>query len=157
MPIAKTLSDAQVDLIKRLIEFAEENDFFESEFDDEHQRRTYGELWTVADELYEELSSAEKVSQGATEPVSAVTIGQAITSGNGKPWWDISSFKQGLNPNELRKQLQELRDRLRALLFYSDSLDVRQAILKAVYALQSTERYFAIQSSSEAGEKKSNR
>ena len=122
MPIAKTFSDAQVDLIKRLIEFAEENDFFESEFDDEDQKKTYGELWTVADELYAGLSSAEEMSQGTTEPVSAETMGQAITSENGKSWWDISSVKLGLNPDQLRKQLQELRDRLRALIFYSDNL-----------------------------------
>ena len=140
MPIVKTFSDAQVDLIKRLIEFAEENDFFESEFDDEDQKKTYGELWTVADELYAGLSSAEEMSQGTTEPVSAVTMGQAITSENGKPWWDISSVKLGLNPDQIHKQLQELRDRLRALIFYSDNLEVRQAILEAAYVLQSTEK-----------------
>ena len=54
-------------------------------------------------------------------------------------------------------RLQELGDRLSALSFYSDRLDVRQALLKAVDALQSAERYFAIRPCIEAGDEKSNR
>jgi hypothetical protein len=41
MPLAKILSDAQIDLIKRLIEFAEENDFFSHEFDGEEEREFF--------------------------------------------------------------------------------------------------------------------
>jgi hypothetical protein len=49
MSLAKILSDAEIDLIKRLIEFADDNDFFESELDEEEEREIYQELRTTAD------------------------------------------------------------------------------------------------------------
>ena len=60
MSLAKILSDAQIDLIKRLIEFADDNDFFESELDEQEEREIYQELRTTAEELYEELSATAR-------------------------------------------------------------------------------------------------
>jgi hypothetical protein len=64
MSLAKILSDAQIDLIKRLIEFADDNDFFESELDEEEEREIYQELRTTAQELYDELSARASVDEG---------------------------------------------------------------------------------------------
>ena len=60
MFLAKILSDAQIDLIKRLIEFADDNDFFESELDEQEEREIYQELRTTAEEFYEELSATAR-------------------------------------------------------------------------------------------------
>jgi len=60
MSLAKILSDAQIDLIKRLIEFADDNDFFESELDEQEEREIYQELRTTAEEFYEELSATAR-------------------------------------------------------------------------------------------------
>ena len=60
MSLAKILSDDQIDLIKRLIEFADDNDFFESELDEQEEREIYQELRTTAEELYEELSATAR-------------------------------------------------------------------------------------------------
>lgn len=156
MPMLNTLSDTQVDLIKRLIEFAEENHFFEFEFEGEGQEKRYRELWTVADRLYQDLSPAEKRGQEATAVrTRGAAMQDATTSENGRPWWDISSVRLGLKPAELRAQLERLRERLSTLMYFSDNLEVRQAILEAVCALKSTEEHLRIVVNKAANEEES--
>jgi len=142
MPLAKILSDAQIDLIKRLIEFAEENDFFSAEFDGEEEREVYQELRTTAQQLYEELSSTPSIDQGPDEPAAEREIEQSLATDSGKPWWDISEVRLGVPPNQLLGQVKEISQRLKTLVLHSDNLDVRQSILEAVGALETVEQYF---------------
>ncbi len=117
MPLARSLSDAQIDLIKRLIEFADENEFFESEFDDEQEKEIYQELKTTAEGLYEELSSSP--DQAPIEPAEGA-LEQRITTESGKPWWDISEVRLGIPPDQLRAELREISQRLKTLVLHSD-------------------------------------
>jgi hypothetical protein len=142
MPLAKILSDAQIDLIKRLIEFAEENDFFSAEFDSEEEREVYQELRTTAQELYEELSSTPSTDQGPDEPAADGELKEPLATDSGKPWWDISEVRSGVPPDQLLGQIKEMSQRLKTLVLYSDNLDVRQSILEAVEALETVEQYF---------------
>ena len=142
MPFTKILSDAQVDLIKRLIEFAEENDFFNAEFDDEEEREVYQELRTTAEELYEELSFTPSTDQGPDEAATEGALEQSLATESGKPWWDISEVRLGVPPDQLLAQIKEMSHRLKTLVLHSDNLDVRQSILEAVGALETVEQYF---------------
>jgi hypothetical protein len=142
MSFAKILSDAQINLIKRLIEFAEENDFFEAEFDDEEEREVYQELRTTAEKLYEELSSTPSADPGPIEPAAEGVLEQSLATESGKPWWDISEVRLGVPPDQLLAQIKEMSQRLKRLVLHSDNLDVRQSILEAVGALETVEEYF---------------
>ena len=93
MPFAKILSDTQIDLIKRLIEFAEENDFFNDEIDGEEEREVYLDLRTTAQDLYEELTSTPSADQGPDEPAAEGELEQSLATESGKPWWDISEVR----------------------------------------------------------------
>jgi hypothetical protein len=142
MSRAKILSDTQIDLIKRLIEFAEENDFFESKLDDEGEREIYQELRATAEELYEEVSSTASADEGPIEPDAEGALEQSIAAENGMPWWDISEVRLGVSPDQLRAQLKEMGRRLKTLVLHSDNLDVRQSILEAVGLLETVEEFF---------------
>jgi hypothetical protein len=142
MPFTKILSDTQIDLIKRLIEFAEENDFFSAEFDGEEEREVYLDLRTTAQELYEELTSAPSADQAQDEQAAEGELEQSLATDSGKPWWDISDVRLGVPPEQLLAQIKEMSQRLKTLVLHSDNLDVRQSILEAVGALETVEHYF---------------
>jgi len=143
MTAAIVLSADQVDLIMRLIEFAENNDFFESEFDDEEERRYFANSRIIATELEGKLSLNEETNEVTSEPAEQVATNPLITTVDGRPWWDLSNVRSKLAPKQLHQQLQELRDRLRSLLSNSDSLEVRQIILGAFYLLHSVDPHLA--------------
>ncbi|MCI0627523.1 MAG: hypothetical protein L0387_38730 [Acidobacteria bacterium] len=137
------LSADQSDLIKRLIEFAENNDFFESEFDDEEERSYFAYSRIIANELERKLSLNEETNDVASGPAEQVATNWSITMVEGRPWWDLSNVRL-LSPEQLHQQLQEIRDRLRTLMSHSDSLDVRQIILGAFYLLHSVDPHITI-------------
>jgi hypothetical protein len=137
------LSADQADLIKRLIEFARNNDFFESEFDDEEERRYFANSRIIATELEGELSLNEETNEVTSEPAEQVATNPLITTVDGRPWWEVSNVRSTLSPEQLHQQLQELRDRLRSLISHSDSLEVRQIILEAFYLLRSADPHLA--------------
>lgn len=142
MTAAIVLSADHVDLIMRLIKFAENNDFFESEFDDEEERRYFANSRIIATELEGKLSLNEETDV-TSEPAEQVATNPLITTVDGRPWWDLSNVRPTLSPEQLHQQLQELRDRLRSLLSNSDSLEVRQIILGAFYLLHSADPHLA--------------
>lgn len=137
------LSADQADLIKRLIEFARNNDFFESEFDDEEERRYFANSRIIATELEGKLSLNEETGQVTSGPAEQVATNPLITMVDGRPWWDLSNVRPTLSPEQLHQQLQELRNQLRSLLSNSDSLEVRQIILGAFYLLHSADPHLA--------------
>ena len=137
------LSADQADLIKRLIEFAENNDFFESEFHEECDRRFFTDSRMIADDLERKLSPSEENGHVASGPADQVATNPTVTTVDGRPWWDLSNVRTKLAPEQLHEQLQELRDRLRFLLSNSDSLEVRQIILEAFYLLHSADPQMA--------------
>jgi len=137
------LSVDQVDLIKRLIEFARNNDFFESECDEEEDRRFFADSRMIADDLEKKLFPSDENGQVTSEPAEQVATHPSITMVDGRPWWDLSNVRPKLAPEQLHQQLQELRDRLRSLLSNSDSLEVRQIILGAFYLLHSADPHLA--------------
>jgi len=137
------LSVDQVDLIKRLIEFARNNDFFESECDEAEDRSFFSSSRIIADDLERKLSLNKENGQVTSEPAEQVATHPSITMVDGRPWWDLSNVRPKLAPEQLHQQLQELRDRLRSLLSHSDSLEVRQIILEAFYLLDSADPHLA--------------
>ena len=143
MTAAIVLSADQSDLIKRLIEFAENNDFFESEFDDEEERSYFAYSRIIANELERKLSLNEETNDVASGPAEQVATNSSITMVDGRPWWDLSNVRL-LSPEQLHQQLQEIRDRLRTLMSHSDSLQVRQIILEAIYLLRSADPHIRI-------------
>lgn len=142
MTAAIVLSADHVDLIMRLIKFAENNDFFESEFDDEEERRYFANSRIIATELEGKLSLNEETDV-TSELAEQVATNPLITTVDGRPWWDLSNVRPTLSPEQLHQQLQELRNRLRSLLSNSDSLEVRQIILGAFYLLHSADPHLA--------------
>lgn len=139
-PIA--LSEGQARLIRRLIELTENNNFFSAEFEDD--REAYEQLQGLAEALTKQLSSPEVGSPSIMVPItSSAAAAHTTTTENGKPWWDISSVKLGLRPNQLRQKLREVSEQVRSLVFYSDSLEVRQILLEAFYLLHSADRQTA--------------
>lgn len=145
MTAAIVLSADHVDLIMRLIEFAENNDFFESEFDDEEERRRYfANSRMIADDLERKLSPSYENGHVTSGPAAdQVATTPSITMVDGRPWWDLSNVRPKLAPGQLHQQLQELRDRLHFLLSNSGSLEVRQIILEAFYLLHSADPHLA--------------
>ena len=143
MTAASVLSADQSDLIKRLIEFAENNDFFESEFDDEEERSYFAYSRIIANELERKLSLNEKTNDVASGPAEQVATNSSITMVDGRPWWDLSNVRL-LSPELLQQRLQEIRDRLRTLMSHSDILQVRQIILEAIYLLRSADPHIRI-------------
>ncbi|MCI0422539.1 MAG: hypothetical protein L0387_05520 [Acidobacteria bacterium] len=143
MTAAIVLSADQSDLIRRLIEFAENNDFFESEFDDEEERSYFAYSRVIANELERKLYLYEETNDVASGPAEQVATNSSITMVDGRPWWDLSNVRP-LSPEQLHQQLQEIRDRLRTLMSHSDSLQVRQIILEAIYLLRSTDPHISI-------------
>lgn len=137
------LSVDQVDLIKRLIEFARNNAFFESECDEAEDRSFFSSSRKIADDLERKLSPNEENGQVTSEPAEQVATNPLITTVDGRPWWDVSNVRSTLSPEQLHQQLQELRDRLRSLISHSDSLEVRQIILEAFYLLRSADPHLA--------------
>lgn len=137
------LSADQADLIKRLIEFAENNDFFESEFDEEDDRRFFAESRMIAADLKRTLSPNDENGHVTSGPADQAATNPSITMVDGRPWWDLSNVRSKLAPKQLHPQLQELRDRLRSLLSHSDSLEVRQIVLEAFYLLHSADLHMA--------------
>ena len=144
MTAAIVLSADQSDLILRLIECAENNDFFESEFDDEEERSYFAYSRIVANELERKLSLNEETNDVASGLAEQVATNSSITMIDGRPWWDLSNVRTKLAPEQLHEQLQELRDRLRFLLSNSDSLEVRQIILEAIYLLRSADPHIRL-------------
>lgn len=138
------LSADQADLIKRLIEFAGNNDFFESEFDEENDRRFFAYSRIIADDLERKLSPNEASGHVTSGQSEQVVTNPSITMVDGRPWWDLSNVRAKLAPEQLHEQLQELRDRLHSLLSHSDSLEVRQIILGAFYLLHSVDPHITI-------------
>ncbi|MEW5976424.1 MAG: hypothetical protein AB1898_11540 [Acidobacteriota bacterium] len=143
MTAAIVLSADQSDLIKRLIEFAENNDFFESEFDDEEERSYFAYSRIIANELERKLPN-EETNDVASGPAEQVATNSSITMVVGRPWWDLSNVRSKLAPEQLHEQLQEIRDRLHTLMSHSDSLQVRQIILEAIYLLGSADLHIRI-------------
>ena len=143
MTAAIVLSADQSDLILRLIEFAENNDFFESEFDDEEERSYFAYSRIIANELERKLSLNEETNDVASGPAEQVATNSSITMVDGRPWWDLSNVRL-LSPEQLHQQLQEIRDRLHTLMSHSDSLQVRQIILEAIYLLRSADPHIRI-------------
>ena len=143
MTAAIVLSADQSDLILRLIEFAENNDFFESEFDDEEERSYFAYSRIIANELERKLSLNEETNDVASGPAEQVATNASITMVDGRPWWDLSNVRL-LSPEQLHQQLQEIRDRLHTLMSHSDSLQVRQIILGAIYLLRSADPHIRI-------------
>ena len=137
------LSADQSDLILRLIEFAENNDFFESEFDDEEERSYFAYSRIIANELERKLSLNEETNDVASGPAEQAATNSSITMVDGRPWWDLSNVRL-LSPVQLHQQLREIRDRLHSLMTQSDSLQVRQIILEAIYLLRSADPHIRI-------------
>jgi hypothetical protein len=109
MDVVVRLSAEEASLILQLIEFAEDNDFFESESYDENHSGTYKKLHQLTCGLKEKLpvvegSDGKKIAVG-----KAVSVGKHITLENGRRWWDISEVKLGLKPFGLHKRPEELR------------------------------------------------
>lgn len=152
MDVAPILSTEEASLILQLIEFAEANDFFESESNDENEGRTYQELHQLTCGLKKRLpavggSDGKKAAVG-----KAVNVGKHTMIENDRPWWDVSEVKLGLKPFELRKRVKELCDELAGLIFYSNSLEARQSMLEVVHMLQFADRSVKASASSDAGE-----
>ena len=143
MTAAIVLSADQSDLIKRLIEFAENNDFFESEFDDEEERSYFAHSRIIANDLERKLSLNEETNDVASGPAEQVATNSSITMVDGRPWWDLSNVRL-LSSEQLHQQLQEILDRLRTLMSHSDSLQVRQIVLEAIYLLRSAHPHIRI-------------
>jgi len=150
MDLFTLLSEQQVDLMRRLIEFAENNDFFESEFDGGEDRQEYAELRRVAQALDRQLSESGSTTEDSVSLDLAPARLPSITVQDGHAWWDLSTVELGLNPDEFNQRLRAVRQFLRALLFCSASFNVRQAILEALYALQSVDPGFANEESTPA-------
>ena len=91
------LSTEESTLIQQLIDFAENNDFFESEFDDEDERVTYKKLHELACRLRQKLAVDELDGKEAADGERA-NLGEHITMKNGRPWWDVSEVRRGLIP-----------------------------------------------------------
>ena len=60
MEVVVRLSTEEASLIQQLIGLAEDNDFFESEFDDEHVRGSYKKLHELACRLRQKLASVDE-------------------------------------------------------------------------------------------------
>lgn len=134
VPIA--LSEGQANLIRRLIDLAKSNSFFSAEFEDD--REAYEQLQGLAEELSKYFSLPQEGRRNIMVPIkSSAAAADTTTTENGKPWWDISSVKLGLPPDQLRQKLRELSGQVRSLVFHSDSLEVRQILLEAFYLLHS--------------------
>ena len=138
MDVVIELLTEEASLIQQLIEFAENNDFFESEFDEEDERASYKKLHELACRLRQKLAVDELDGKEAANGERA-NLGEQITMENGRPWWDVSEVKVGLKPFELHKRLNELSGQLAGLIFYSDSLEALQSMLEAIYVLRAAE------------------
>ena len=150
MDVVIELSTEEASLIQQLIDFAENNDFFESEFDDEDERVTYKKLHELACRLRQKL--ADELDGKEAADGERANLGEQITMKNGRPWWDVSKVRLGLEPFELHKRLKELCGELAGLIFYSDSLDARQSMVEAVHMLQFADRSLKASASSDARE-----
>jgi len=153
MRVVARLSTEEASLILQLIEFAENNDFFEPEFDERENREAYDRLRRLACGLKEKLTSVDgSVGKEATARGKTMNVAGPIAMENGRPWWDVSEVRLGFKPFELRKRVKELCGELAGLIFYSDSLETRQSMLEAVYMLRSVERSPKASPSTDTGE-----
>jgi len=140
MHVAVALSEGQANLIRRLIEIAKNNRLFSAEF--EGDLEACEQLQGLAEELTKQFSLSQEGRRNIMVPIkSSAAAADTTTTENGKPWWDISSVKLGLPPDQLRQQLRELSEQVRSLVFYSDSLEVRQILLEAFYLLHSADAH----------------
>ena len=147
------LSSEEMDLVLQLIEFARNNDFFQSEFDDEDTRAHYVHLQEVADELDQRLTQIQESvdelevrtvgpSRGDAEATEIVLLNgetclaapQRATGSN--LWWDLSNIKPGLTRDSIHRQVGQVVDQLGELSSCSDCLDDRQRLQEAIFPLK---------------------
>ena len=151
MEVVMRLSTEEASLIQQLIGLAEDNDFFESEFDDEHERGSYKKLHELACRLRQKLASVDESDGKEAADGEPANLGERIMSENGRPWWEVSGVRLGLRPSQLHARVKEFSGELAGLIFYSDSLEARQSMLEAVYVLRSAERSLKARANSDVG------
>ena len=156
MDVVVSLSTEEASLIQQLIKFAEDNDFFESEFDDEDKRWTHKKLQELACRLGQKLASIDGSDGKEATTWGTMNVGGPITTHNSRPWWDVSWVRPGLRSSELHERVKELCGELASLIFYSDSLEARQSMLEAIYVLRGAERSLKARANNDVAKESTN-
>ena len=102
----ETIAAHETDLIRRLIESGERNEFFEPETDDDKEK--LDAAGRLAEELYGRLETSETSVEKEEEVLDALGTPLRVLD-NGNPWWDISSVRLGLKPAEPNRELIQRR------------------------------------------------